>query len=303
MKSDLLIGILVFLSAMLSVQSGCNDDYGKNDTEIASGQSLFWRIDHKDLPHPSYLYGTMHIIPEKDFHLGSHLEKIVVSSDQVVFEMKLDLATQLAASKGVMLPDGQTLEDLLSEADFRKLKSFLLDSMGISKFEFMTYTRMKPVMISQVFSMSAMGEQPASFELSFQALANENDIPIAGLETASEQLAFFDSIPMNDQIDMLMNAITGYHEDLDLLDKMVTYYKNQWIDSLLMFLEEDAEDLMAYESILLSGRNKDWIPKLESFIQKGKAFIAVGAAHLPGKGGVIALLRGAGYTLTPVSVD
>jgi uncharacterized protein YbaP (TraB family) len=35
-------------------------------------------------------------------------------------------------------------------------------------------------------------------------------------------------------------------------------------------------------------------------LAEGKAFIAVGALHLPGKNGLVALLRGAGYTVSPV---
>jgi len=45
-------------------------------------------------------------------------------------------------------------------------------------------------------------------------------------------------------------------------------------------------------------RNHDWIPKLERFMARGGAFIAVGADHLTGRRGVIALLAARGYRTT-----
>jgi uncharacterized protein YbaP (TraB family) len=48
-------------------------------------------------------------------------------------------------------------------------------------------------------------------------------------------------------------------------------------------------------------RNRDWIPKLEEILAAGGAFIAVGADHLTGGRGVIALLAGRGYQATRVA--
>lgn len=303
MKISIQYFLLLTIFSAISIQSGCKDDYGRNDKVIESGQSLLWRIDGNNLSAPSYLFGTMHIIPQKDFHLGDHLKQIVSNSNLVIFEIKIDLASQLVATKGAMLPSGKSLQDILSVEDYSKLKAFLLDTIGISKFQFLTFQQMKPILVSQVFATESMGEQPASYELSFQKIAQENKISISGLETAMQQISFFDSIPMDDQIKMMMKGIDNYRSDVKVLDKMVLYYKNQWIDSLLVIMEEDESDLMDYEGLLLTNRNHVWIPKIEEFIANGKVFIAVGAAHLPGPNGVIALLKEKGYTLTPVSVD
>jgi hypothetical protein len=52
--------------------------------------------------------------------------------------------------------------------------------------------------------------------------------------------------------------------------------------------------------LLLYARNRKWAKKLDGLLGQKSLLIAVGAAHLPGKGGVIDLLRKEGYTLTPV---
>ena len=52
---------------------------------------------------------------------------------------------------------------------------------------------------------------------------------------------------------------------------------------------------------LVFARNRDWIPKLEEIFAKGGAFVAVGADHLSGPRGVVALLEARGYTITRIT--
>jgi uncharacterized protein len=61
----------------------------------------------------------------------------------------------------------------------------------------------------------------------------------------------------------------------------------------------DAE-LTQYTEELVFARNRDWIPKLDKLFAKGDVFVAVGADHLTGDRGVVALLRAKGYQVTRV---
>jgi uncharacterized protein YbaP (TraB family) len=53
-------------------------------------------------------------------------------------------------------------------------------------------------------------------------------------------------------------------------------------------------------NVLLDNRNQNWIPKIEKVAKEKPTLFAVGAAHLPGENGVIALLRKKGYTVEAV---
>jgi uncharacterized protein len=57
-------------------------------------------------------------------------------------------------------------------------------------------------------------------------------------------------------------------------------------------------ELDRMDELLVFARNADWIPKLEPILDRGGAFIAVGADHLTGDRGVIALLQKRGYKTT-----
>jgi len=52
---------------------------------------------------------------------------------------------------------------------------------------------------------------------------------------------------------------------------------------------------------MVFSRNADWIPKLEKILASGDVFIAVGADHLTGPRGVVALLEQRGYKLTRIT--
>ena len=51
---------------------------------------------------------------------------------------------------------------------------------------------------------------------------------------------------------------------------------------------------------LLDQRNRRMAERLAPVLKQGKAFIAVGAAHLPGEAGLLYLLEKAGYRVTAV---
>jgi uncharacterized protein YbaP (TraB family) len=55
-----------------------------------------------------------------------------------------------------------------------------------------------------------------------------------------------------------------------------------------------------FNELLLVNRNKSWISPMGIQMQKESTFFAVGAGHLGGAQGVIALLREAGYTVTAI---
>lgn len=60
-------------------------------------------------------------------------------------------------------------------------------------------------------------------------------------------------------------------------------------------------DVDRIDEKLVFARNRDWIPKLEEMFAGGGVFVAVGADHLTGARGVIALLAARGWTTARVA--
>ena len=93
-------------------------------------------------------------------------------------------------------------------------------------------------------------------------------------------------------------------------NKQIEFYKNGVLDSLYKDVDKttnlppDIADDYQKKGLynMVAGRNRKWILVIESDIQDCPCLIAVGAGHLPGKEGLINLLREEGYTLKPVDI-
>ncbi|MEO0470624.1 MAG: TraB/GumN family protein, partial [Bacteroidota bacterium] len=185
----------------------------------------------------------------------------------------------------------------LDNSQFSRLQAFMKDSLSQ---KLPGYENMKPIFTSQHISTNYCIEgKQQSYELYFNRTFKQQDKPVSGLEKASEQMAFLDKIPIEEQITALMETLEDPSKTCDQYAKMVHHYREQRLDKLLNLSEEE-EMVEEFTDVLLVNRNKDWIPKLEKMLASDRLFIAVGAGHLPGPKGVIALLRARGFTVRPL---
>jgi len=129
----------------------------------------------------------------------------------------------------------------------------------------------------------------------------------AGLESIEYQMSIFDSIPYKAQARMLVDAVNAEQDTTSnmstQMDDMITTYKAQDLKALHSLLGNDKFGLEEFEDVLLIQRNKNWIPIMKEQIMEMPTFFAVGAGHLGGQEGILALLRAEGYSLTPMSIS
>ncbi|MBK6997902.1 MAG: TraB/GumN family protein [Lewinellaceae bacterium] len=78
------------------------------------------------------------------------------------------------------------------------------------------------------------------------------------------------------------------------LDEMLRLYREQDITAMQALIGED-NSMGQYEDFLLNNRNQNWIPVMGKMMAEKPTLFAVGAGHLGGKQGVVALLRKEGY--------
>lgn len=272
--------------------------------------SLLWRISGPEVKTPSYLYGTIHMIPADDFFLTEGTKTALASAEKVYFEIDMrsmnDPMALLPVMNQIMMNNDTTLEDLLTEAQYDSVAAHF-ESIGMP---FFLLKRMKPMFLSAMASedMSAGGGLGSgdikSYEMELLALAEADAKEIGGLETIEFQMGLFDAIPYGAQAEMLYEAVISEETGGSAsFDQMVELYKAQDIEAMVTMMDEDSGmpgGLGGYEDILLNKRNASWVAPMQELMAQGPVFFAVGAGHLGGPKGVIALLREAGYTVEPV---
>ncbi|GHB52856.1 TraB/GumN family protein [Persicitalea jodogahamensis] len=260
--------------------------------------SLLWKIEGRNLSQPSYLYGTIHLICPNDFVLTDTLKGCLKQTEQLTLEIDMDdPGMMMAMMKGMAMQEGKQLKDLLDAKDYDRLNAYFKDSVGMS---IAPFERAKPFMLMSVLLNRVLTCQPQSYEMSLMGLAKKQKVEVVGLETVEEQMAVFDSIPYADQAKMLVTLMDSLPQAREEFSKMVEVYKKQDIAGLYDMTLESVFELENQQEVLLTDRNKRWIPIIEKQVADKPTFIAVGAAHLGGEDGVIALLRRQGYSVSAI---
>jgi uncharacterized protein YbaP (TraB family) len=264
-----------------------------------SAKSLLYRISGNGLEQPSYLYGTIHIICPADFTVPGYVKSALDEAEVTVLELDMDEADFMQQMQQNMVNPGmENFSKLMDEEHRGKLDTILkeqfgtgIDQLGI----------MKPFIIENMLLIRYLPcDKQESYESAFIEMSKSQEQEVIGLETVAFQFSVFDKIPQEEQVEWITEMLDDSLTTINSFGEMVEVYKQQDVEALheLMMKEEQFDD---YADILLYDRNADWIPKIRQIITEQSAFIAVGAGHLGGQKGVLALLEDEGFTVEAVT--
>ena len=260
--------------------------------------TLLYEVSGKQLEEPSYLFGTIHLMCPDDIQLSKTLQEKLTASEQLVLELDFDEPGMMQEmQQKVMLSEGQTIRDMMSEEDFALVSQFFQDSLSLPM---AALERFSPIALYGVLGMQIMHCQPGSYEASLTQLAQEDEQEVVGLETIDEQVAAFNRIPKEAQVALLTESIRDYEQSADEFRALMDAYQAQDLGRIQEISQESVDRIEGMEQHLLIDRNRAWVPKMEEMMDQ-TTFFAVGAAHLGGEEGLLNLLEEAGYTVTAVA--
>lgn len=260
--------------------------------------SLLWKISGKDLSKPSYLFGTIHMLPEDKYFLTDKMQDAFNESEILALEAELDVpfAEQLKMATAMIMPDGKTWKEFMTEDEYTALTSAFVDSLGIKAKKVEKYSKIRPIYVSGLILTDLLGKVKM-YEQELSAMAKKDKKEIIGLETLQEQMDIVSGISIEDQMDDLKQNTASMLRDYN---EMLDAYLSQNLNELEKSTEEsDSFDKM--EAKLLTERNDRWIKSIEEQAAKNATFFAVGAMHLVGEKGLIEQLKTAGYTVEAVN--
>lgn len=270
----------------------------------AEENSLLWEISGKGIGEPSFLFGTIHMIGREDYFLTDATKASYEKAKRITFEIDMeemmDFSKLFPLLMKSFMANDTTLEDLLSPEDY-ELVSEHFEGIGLPM---IFLNRIKPMFLSalgegDMMSVDGSGDV-VSYEMELMSLAQKDKKPIDGLETAEFQMSVFDSIPYKVQARMLVESIRSEDTGEGQFEQMVKLYKSQDLQGMQAMMESEEAGIGGYEDLLLVRRNRNWIPVMAKMMVEQPTFFAVGAGHLGGPEGVVALLREAGYTVKPL---
>lgn len=282
--------------------------------KVPNGQGIFWKVENEGLK-PSYLLGTMHVtdprvltMPKGARDAAAGADVVVIESDEILDEQKA-AASLLMHPELTMFTDGKSVKDHLDAADLEKLDSGL-KQRGLA---LGAVAKMKPWILASFVALPAceMSRKAAGASFLDKQIAEDAvkaGKPVAGLESLVEQLEAMADLPVDFHFKALIETIALGDKMEDVIETMTELYLAGEIGMTMPMLKavapteagEDESAYAAFETRIVRDRNLVMAEGSKQHLEKGNAFIAVGALHLPGEEGLVELLRKQGYTVTRI---
>lgn len=266
----------------------------------AQGKSLLWKVTGKDLNGPSYLFGTMHLVCKNELSFSPAVTNALQGARTMCMEIDLMNDNKEKLQSLIYNQDeSYSLRQLFDSGQYRMVDRFFQDTMH---FSLAPLDKAKPFMLTTLLMMKQVpcpDKDIAAPDRELAAMATNRRIPIATLETVESQMALFDSIPDEAEAAMIVRLVKDIQHNDKEARMMMDLWKQQDLDKLYKLVIQ-SPDLKNYQDLMLFRRNAAWIPQLKQLMAQGPVFVAVGAAHLAGDKGLIALLRKEGYKVEAV---
>lgn len=286
---------------------------------VGAHAQLLYKISGHGLKSPSYIVGTYHLANVSFVDSIPGIRQAMEATQQTYGELVMNEllspdSLQLM-EKAMLLPEGMTIDKLLSADEMGRLNAFLKDILGTDLTNpalAQQMGKMTPSALNTVLSMFSFIKKTGNIDLQnsfddyFQKQAHANGKGVGGLETLDFQIrVLFKRQTLERQKQLLMCQVDNaafmdemsanvvrafYAQDLDALEEAMNAKLNNSCDS-------SPEE----ENALINDRNADWITKMPALMAQKPTLFAVGAGHLPGEKGVLNLLRQAGYVVEGVT--
>ncbi len=266
-----------------------------------------WRVSDAD--NSVYLLGSFHALKQSDYPLSAAINNAYADAELLVFEMapeqlqSPDLPTKIAQM--ATLPAGQRLQALLPEKTWQALKAW---SERNPESHLLALQRFEPwyvaviVINAQAKSQGFEAEHGLDQHLMNQAKGSNK--PSIGLESAEQQIALFDAMPMPAQIQLLKESLFDTKKSKKELDNLHALWKagetKRFEQQTVTKMQREYPDL--YQSINVA-RNNAWLPKLQRLLDaehEKDVLVVVGALHLLGPDGLVQKLKALGYKVEPL---
>lgn len=267
----------------------------------AAGEKLpVWQLRSADAE--VVLLGSVHMAYPDIYPLRAAIETAFAASDNLVVEVDISGANtqqlqQLMLARG-MLPEGESLEQHLSAQTWSDLQGYLRSrALPVAMF-----ARLRPGLVVTTLSAMRIAELGMLPELGIdrhflqQAGDQKTVLELESIEQQIELLLDFpdpdllmsQTLLQLDEIDLYLRPVYDAWRagDADLLNRLL----------LVDERERNPQFQPVYEKFF-DERNHAMADKIDAYLQgAGSYFVVVGAGHLVGEEGIVALLQRRGYT-------
>jgi uncharacterized protein YbaP (TraB family) len=265
-------------------------------------QGLLWKVSRQGVPD-SFVFGTIHVNDPRVAELPPPVTLALGRSRVFAMELATDIAIDPRVLDLEQFRDGRTLAALIGPEAYDSTR-VLLAAQGVPEKATVT---MKPwAAMMRVSRRKDAGGSPGLDQL-LLAQARAKRMKIVALEWVEEQIAAFDGIPMDSQVALLQHVL----DHRDALEAWTEPTIVAWMKGDLAELARFGDRMgdrypgigrhyFQLDRHLIRNRSVLMHHRLILPLRSGRVFVAVGAMHLYGANGLLAMLERDGYRVARI---
>lgn len=279
--------------------------------KVPNAEGLLWRVDRSGM-RPSYLFGTVHVSDPRVADLASVVRqklataRVVATEIPQVDEPRDPWASARRFNLAATAQGGNSLSFLTDAAararienaavahgvkreEVEKIQPWLLWQMlGQPDCEITRRRTGRPIVDRAV----ALERPRGTFVIGLETIEEHVEV-MSGRNEAAKRMLAAEAFRKKEPVDLLETLLDAY------IQRRVPLFQEVLIE-LDYYSPDELRDQREFDEVLLDRRNVLMVDRAKPYVNRGEAFIAVGAAHLPGAMGMVELFRKAGYTVTKV---
>lgn len=261
------------------------------------GRGLLWRVTKNGVA-PSHVYGTIHVADPRLAELPAVVRKIFDGAKSLMLEFVPDGYSRERFLEAAMFLDHQTLEQKIGAEDFERAVEHL-QPIGLPR---ELVNKLKPWGVLLNLRNPKRGAQGSPLDSQLVELARARRMPLHQIEGVEEQIFTFDEFPMESQVALLKHSLAYRDELLELAERTLDAYLAGDLSAIWRLREQFVArhpQIAAHQAAMtkrvVHDRSVVMAFRMQRQLRRGDAFVALGALHLYGEKGVLALLEDDGY--------
>ncbi|MDY6835902.1 MAG: TraB/GumN family protein [Chloroflexota bacterium] len=250
-----------------------------------------------------HLLGSIHVLSEEDHPLPESMENAFNDAESVVFELDFDKmesdATQNIIMSKALCTQGDTFQSMLSEDtyDFVKTELNELAPGMISQLNFFE-PWFVALYISEIKREKLGFKSEYGVDNHFFEKAKDSGKETIAFETVEFQIDLYDQLSGAHQEELILNTMRELDLIEDDLETMIEAWRDGDTSTLEDVVTEGSEDYPNVHAKFVTDRNFMWLSQIEEFLEDEKQYlVVVGAGHMVGPDGLVALLQDKGYSV------
>lgn len=248
-----------------------------------------------------FLGGSVHALSSSDYPLPPAYNRAFDASSRIALEIEPKALSGSGAGflKSGRYPAGDSLKNHVDPRTYDYLRR-LFALLKVPEEKFSRYRPWFLVLMLESPNLRGLSDDLGVDEFLIKR-ARANAKPMVGLESAAEHSAVFSGLTDRQGEALLLLTFIPQAKGARGSDYIMSAWRRGDVEALARSTRDAYQDFPAFGERILGARNRRWLPKLESYLKSGQTyFVVVGAAHLGGADGLLALLRARGCKVEQV---